>query len=324
MAALDATGAELFRPPTSVTSAVQAQVVPGPFAAYTEPHLVVADQAGIVSLVSSTSGAVRWQTASLGDRIQGTPTVQFKAFSTVTLPDDLVFIGTSNSISGLSNRIVALRASDGTALWTHAPGNVGLINGSGVVDYDSNRVYFASRAFTAGAPTVWALSSQTGAVVWSLSLDNIDNSLSRANNTLYASSSTRLYAIDLLTGTVRWSATETVRNVLLAFPGNTLFYSTGSTIRMANDPETSTVAPAIVWTSPTITGATAPTATDDTLYVGSATGALHALRMTDGTIRASRQVVASGGQVSPVAIDILSQRLFVGSLAGRFVGFPLF
>src|SRR5262249_5330577 len=102
-------GTELWRPPVEVTAAVQAQVVPGPFVfSPGVSQVVVADQSGKVSMVSANDGSLSWQVGPLGDRIQATPTLQLQPYSNIALPDDLIFVGTSNTVTLNPNKITAL------------------------------------------------------------------------------------------------------------------------------------------------------------------------------------------------------------------------
>jgi hypothetical protein len=318
-------GVELWRPPSLLGAAVQAQAVPGPFAAFAGDSIVVGDQAGIVTLVGASDGQVHWQTAALGDSVAGTPNVQFRAYSSISLPDDLVFVGTSNSTTGNPNKIYALKGSTGLTQWTFTgSNNIGLIDAQGVIDYARNRVYVPSRQFTAGAPTLWALDTVSGSLVWSMALGNIDVDLAQDGDTLYVATSSTLYAIDLNSHTIRWSLADTVRGGIWAwdFPGQIgLFYNNGSALKKYLDVAAATTPPTLAW-SAAVSGGFLPFTLGGPIYTGSSNGTLYKLDQASGATLATR--VVTSGQIGSPSVDSVLNRMYVGTLSGYVVAYPRF
>lgn len=115
-------------------------------------------QKGRVYAVDADSGQQLWVSPDLGAIVQGAPGGIFTAY-------DLIFAGTRNG-SGAS-AFHGLNLADGTLAWTFtnsvAQGGdglaLGIISGGAVVDWSTNRIYFASRERAGGAAeTVWCLS----------------------------------------------------------------------------------------------------------------------------------------------------------------------
>ena len=143
-------GAEKFRP-ASVGSPVQGRFAVLGLAGHSGTYAVVGDQSGRVTAVNAATGAVLWVAnggAPLGERIQGQPVVQLAsrsnaAYLAVHAGRDLIFVGTRNTAT--PNRVYALSSVNGQPVWTYAPGDLGMINGGFMIDYELNRLFIASR-----------------------------------------------------------------------------------------------------------------------------------------------------------------------------------
>src|SRR5436305_1023030 len=139
----------------------------------------VAGQGRIIAL-NATTGARRWTSPDLGDAVESSPAVQ----------DGVVYAGVRNG------HVVALRATDGTQLWSYFAGLdrsifvypvlangcvyavtqggnvVALDPGTGALRWSRDGLADASVAggggvvYGAGGSTAWALNAGTGATIW--------------------------------------------------------------------------------------------------------------------------------------------------------------
>ena len=105
---------------------------------------------------------------TLGERIQGQPIIQFNSFANATLQAanpgrDLIFVGTRNT--SLPNKVVALSSATGLPVWTYQPGDLGMINGGFLVDYEYNRLFIAARG--TGSPCLAGPSPLSASCCWS-------------------------------------------------------------------------------------------------------------------------------------------------------------
>ena len=155
-------------------------------------QVVVGDQKGYVTSFDGTTGKRLWTrrihtdptNSSLGN-IQAAVVVQTQRYSDDAFKNtynsatygnytgDVVFVATSNQTSGnqnQANRVYALRATDGTTLWTFAPNtdntncnplrSMDIVPATPWVDYYKNRLYITTEdGPTAGQNSLWVLNT---------------------------------------------------------------------------------------------------------------------------------------------------------------------
>ena len=184
---------------------------------------------GRVISVDPTLGITNWEvnlravTGVDADSFQAPAAAQMRAYSNAAFQaayqDDVVFVATRNSsltpVCGSmssNNKIFALKASDGSVLWTFngtCTSNIDYIVGMPAVDYARNRLYVASHAGGGAQPSLWMINTLTGSLVQSFALGHVDisPSISYDNATLYVADTTgKLYAINLNTLSLKWVA----------------------------------------------------------------------------------------------------------------------
>ena len=157
------------------------------------------------------NGAGPWTSPLLGSTVIGHVSGMFGIFGGTT---NAIVVG-SRETPPTTSRFYALRLNDGAASplpgWSQDfGGRMGPIFGQAAVDYETSRVYFASRQYGAGAGdnnTLWCLELLTGAVVWARPYGDIDASISLRGNRLYIATNNprTVQAIDKLTGNATWT-----------------------------------------------------------------------------------------------------------------------
>jgi ELWxxDGT repeat protein len=179
----------------------------------------VGSQDGRVYAVDAERGALLWRSADLGV-LAAVPSGLFTRFPPGQF--DLIMVGTRNSTG--ANAFHGLRLADGVGSWSFvnslAQGGddklMGITSGSASVDYQNNRVYFASRSRAGESPrTVWCLSfdDATVSLIWSRGTDSptpiadVDGSPILAGGRLYVGTNDgRVHALDAASGADLWSA----------------------------------------------------------------------------------------------------------------------
>ncbi|HVE85594.1 MAG TPA: hypothetical protein VND93_22225, partial [Myxococcales bacterium] len=236
-------GVEKFRP-VSVGAPVQSRFLLSALAGRTGQYAVVGDQNGKVTAVNAATGAVLWVAnggAALGERIQGQPIAQLAsranaAYLAVHSGRDLIFVGTRNTT--LPNKVYALSSVDGQVVWTYAPGDLGMINGGFMVDYEYNRLFVAAR----GTGSLRVLSSVTGQEVAApltsrFNLGDIDTGVVRDqgftgpttdDSAVVATTTGIVYAIDIVNLVIRWSVTPGASSTFVTPTGGGFIISLNS------------------------------------------------------------------------------------------------
>jgi outer membrane protein assembly factor BamB len=298
------------------------------------------DQSGRVYYADTDAGLTEWTTALTGaDAVQAATGAQIRAYANAAFravsTDDLVFAATRN-VSTTTNKVFALRASDGSVQWT--------FNGSGTyqmdyvvgtpwLDYTRNRLYVASRAGTSGnQPSLWVINSLDGTLVQSFALGHLQASptLSFDETTIYVGNTTgRLYAINANTLALKWTTFANLGSALIGYvwedlnvSGRLYFTTANGNVWCLQDPGPgSPPNPASpVWRR-AVTGASTPLLLDK-VYVGSTDGRVHQIDPTTGVDE--KQFVVGGGTATvgtPSTED--ETQLFVGTTAGTLYKIPL-
>jgi hypothetical protein len=159
---------------------------------------------GFLYKLDATTGNVLWSkdlrrsTCLTGDQIIATPTVQLKQYSTGFTPvDDVVYVITSYGCSTTTqNRVWAINASDGSFAWKNGATayqfNDGALGGTYSMDFGSEgcaldygrNLLYCGTNLTAGKsqPTLWAISTNNGALAWSANVGSVRSRPALKNN----------------------------------------------------------------------------------------------------------------------------------------------
>jgi|CXWL01.1.fsa_nt_gi hypothetical protein len=356
-------GFERFRP-VPLTAAVQARFpvvgLRGQSAADT--FIITGDQGGRVYAINARTGDWLWTANNgnpftTGDIIQAQPAVQLYAYSNSTFQNwsqaalptgfgvptgtDLVFVATR--ISAVTNRIYALRATDGARMWTYNPGNLGMVNGGMLVDYTNNRLYVGTRAGpgTGGAQTIRILDTLTGASVpltpaqiTALSVGDIDHGINKdfTSNQAYIINSTgTAHGIDMTTFASAWNIPLGVTPNAYIWPlGNGFLASVGTAVAAGGSVRRYKVAGAVAtlqWSAGILgpTGITVDYADGGVnaqkVLVGNLDGGVRQLFMSDGGVEKVLSVTTV--PVGAPTIDKTTGRMHVGTFDGRVCAYPV-
>ena len=194
--ALDsATGAEIDTVPVTIPGAPLGYLTwwPPPDGSGVLSQVVVGDQKGYVTALNGITGKRMWtrkihtdpNDSTLGN-LQAAPVVQAQRYANQAFKDkynsaqysnytgDVVFVATRNTNDGSnqnrSNKVYALRATDGTSLWTFDPNNdttncsttrsMDIVLATPGVDYNTNYLYVTTEdGPTAGQNSLWILNT---------------------------------------------------------------------------------------------------------------------------------------------------------------------
>jgi outer membrane protein assembly factor BamB len=244
--------------------------------------------------------------------------------------DDLLFVATRNT-SSTTNKLFALRASDGSVAWTFngsGTSNVDYIVGMPWVDYARNRVYVVSRSNGGAQASLWVINSLNGTLVTSFTLGDLEASptMSYDGNTLYVGNvNGDYYAINLNTLTQKWWFPLGAGFPLKGFvwedwntPGRLYFSTGGNMVWCIQDNGGSASS---VWTT-AVTAPSTPLPMDTLLYVGSSDGKVHQLRLSDGVDEKQFTVGNGSNAVGDVSTETLSE-IFVPTTEGKLFKLPL-
>jgi outer membrane protein assembly factor BamB len=305
------------------------------FVAQASPMNVIGgDQSGRVYAVDTGLGTQDWQVTLTGaDAVQAAVSAQVWDWSDVnfqgTYSDHVIFAVTRNS-STTNNKVFALRAKDGTVLWTfNGAGaySVDYIVGMAAVDYVRNRLYVASRAGASGTQSsLWVINTLDGALVQSFNLGHLETSPTPSydGTTLYVGNTAGdLYAINLATLTVKWASPAALGTRINGFVweafttfGRLYFTTADGNVRCVQDNGTSASA-CSGWTLSNVAGASTPLLLDK-LFVGSSDGKVHQINLTTGTDEKQFPAATTldGTTVGDVSTET-GNEIFVGTSGGK-------
>ena len=297
-----------------------------------------------VYAVDAESGTAVWSSPDLGAIIQGSPVGIYTAFGGAY---DLVMAGTRNSAAPAA--FFGLNLADGTIAWsftnTVAQGGddlaIGIISSDPVVDWATQRVYFASRERAGGsADTVWCLNfTESGATrQWARALGDVDGSPILSGGRLYVgTNSGEVHALDPATGADLWTQPFDASDgpvkgyVWPRFGTSELLFSTTNRLWSITDNGTgATVNPN--WPETAIPNPSIPLAFSlagtPYVWVGSSDGRLYQLDLSAVDPPASKTSVMLGdgsATVGSPALDVVQQINYVGTEEGRLyaVSLPL-
>jgi uncharacterized repeat protein (TIGR01451 family) len=170
----------------------------------------IGSQDGKVYAINAMTGTQLWETVVLGSpgaMVQAAPSVMLVDYGA---PFDLVVAGTWDT-SG--SAVHGINLQTGAVVWTFddSGAGTGVISTQPSIDPSMNppRVYFASRARTAGSPTVWCLEfgPTSASELWSIDLGDVDGTPTLWNNRVYVGNNNgEVYALDPSTGAELWPA----------------------------------------------------------------------------------------------------------------------
>jgi outer membrane protein assembly factor BamB len=252
----------------------------------------------------------------------------------------LVLIGTRDA--GGPNGLAALNVHTGAPQWSFvnsAAQNgtdlaIGIISGGASVDYNTRRVFFASRVKSGGsANTVWCVdfAQNPPRLVWAQPIGDVDGSPILHGGRVYVgTNSGELYALDAASGAVNWSralADGPVKGfVFPQFGTSNVLLSTNTKLwSIADNGGSSTINSG--WPVTTIPSPSTPIFVPGTtkILVGSTLGRIF---QVDAFTPATIDVVTLGegsAVVGPPTVDVLNSMFYVGTDQGVIYGvlFPL-
>ncbi len=307
-------------------------------------YILVGDQGGVATALHAESGAVLWRWDNDGQpigTIQSFPVTQLfdyanAAYRAAHPNRDLVFFATRLA-SAAQNRVVALNAATGAAVWSYQPGNLGMVAGGMVVDYATNRLFVATRSNAGSVNTLRVLDTLTGEQLAELPVGDVELSLVRnaySNLILVTDSDGLVHGVNAATLQLAWSLPVTTRPepntpAFSSFvrPQGAGFVASLSAGQVAFYDVTGPAAslPVLRWSTPIASPSGTFSFNRDgvaRIYVGSSDGQVHQLELLDGTD--SRQVSIGGAQrIGTPTVDHTVSRLHVGSEDGRICAFPV-
>ena len=252
---------------------------------------------GTPSLMCTSPLLGRGATCS-SDTIVGSPTVQLYAYSApggafqTTWGDDLVFIVTKHMCSDTTgNKVYALRGSDCTVAWTFNLANTYPMSyGSEgcAIDYTNNLLYCGTQVpISHPQASLWAISTVTGTLSWSVNADSLITRPELRGNRLY---------LGTQTGTLR---------VHSAVDGSTIWttpISGGGSINRSP------------WPEPRLTGGM-----NTVVLVGDSTGVLHSVTDNGNAPGLSWTYTPTGGAkvMSAPIVSNIAGKAYVGLNNGQ-------
>jgi hypothetical protein len=336
------TGMRLY-PAISLGGAItgRSPVIDAADSSLAEDMIYVADQTGLAYGINVDTGTTVWAVDPLNSG--GTPflaggalLVKNFATSSYTLSHDLLVLGTRNSGTLTGNAIVGVDGNTGATIWSTV-GNTGtipkmdIITATPTVSYSKNAIWVTSESNGGTQPSLWEVNANTGAVLATLSLGDIDSSpvLTPDESILFVGNDAgTIYAINTSTAAVITSVAGGDGEIV-GYPLVTGFSSpysitfSGSTATHGLTYSTSTSTFTVNW-STTITTPSAPISvfgyTD--VWVGSGDGTIHELNASTGAN--IRDLVVNTGQpgvVGDPALDLSLTHIYVSTNDQRMYSF---
>ena len=240
---------------TSTAGAVQGYLTWVPMSNNTQA-MIVTDQDGFVTAFNADTGALLWTRQPSSTTIfqapasaqiatplffgyDATGTAAFNAFNSAFGGGDLIYVVTANTAT--TQKVYALKATDGTIQWTWDPQAAGFTMDIATVqpqvDYRRNRLYVFGRS-TGGENSIFVLNTLTGALATVSSPGSnkfapgdiqTAPTMSWDGTVLYCSTSAgKLCAIDLTTLQFKYqSSTLTLDSQIKGFVWEDIFYPIG-------------------------------------------------------------------------------------------------
>ena len=318
--------------------------------------IYVADSDGLVYAIATDTGQIFWvvnPTGAATNAFHGGLSVQLKSLSSASyiLTNDLAVAGTRNGATTTANEIVGLDGNTGATKW-QTVGNAGgvapldIMDSTPLIDYVNNAIWVTSHANCGVTqPSLWKLNPNTGAVLLSENLNDIDASptpsflsdvlfVATNGNHLVGAVCTAgnglLYAINPVTGATL-ATFNAADGAIVDYPivlGSASPYTiifSGATAVHAVTFTLATNTFATAWAAPTtISVPSAPICYTglNLVFVGSNDGKIHELNLATGAD--IKDEVANSGQpgfVGDPSLDIALARIYVSTTDQRAYGF---
>ncbi|MCX7944531.1 MAG: PQQ-binding-like beta-propeller repeat protein [Deltaproteobacteria bacterium] len=320
-------GDEYFRP-VSLGGAINNRFSVVPLEDGTKMILTGA-QNGYAYGIYADTGTVRWsiQLTTTG-MITAPPAVILRKYANsayqTRYSTDLVFFATRNA-DRVSNKIFAINPNNGSIVWVfNQNGNhlVDIFTAAPTVDYSNNWLYAASYSGASqNQNSLWILDIiNSGALLYSANYGDIDFGVALSHNRTvanFASKTTGLvYSINSGDKSLRWSynpnlGTNVNYSYLLPLPDGLVFTVSSHLIRIIDNGNNASTLYDV-----TIAGVTPPLVSVvwNKLFVGSNTGTLYQINLSNGSIEYTRSV---GNAIGYMSADTTLKNIYFGTTDGR-------
>ncbi len=289
-------------------------------------------QNGYAYGIYADTGVVRWSVQLTTDMITAPPAVILRKYANSkyqsTYSTDLAFFATRNA-DRVSNKIFAINPNNGSIVWTFNQNGeypVDIFAAGPTVDYTNNWLYVTSYSGASqNQNSLWILDIiDNGSLLYSANYGDIDFGVALSNNRTVANfaskSSGLVYSINASDRSLRWSynpgvGTNVNFSYLLPLSDGFLFTVSSHLMRIADNGNSAS----LIYDIP-IAGATPPilSVTWNKVYVGSNTGNLYQLNLTDGSTEFTRSMGYSIGYMSA---DTSLKNIYFGTTDGRIFAF---
>ena len=339
-------------PPISLGGAISGRspIVDAAESSSGQDMVYVADQSGLAYGIAADTGQIVWSVDPLNNG--GTPffaagalVVKNFAGSADTLPHDLLILGTRNSATTTGNSIVAVDANTGATVWTVTGGggvpSMDMINNTPVISYTKNVVWVTSDSNGGTTqPSLWELDINTGKVLATLNLGDIDSSpiLTPDESVLFVGNNVgTISAIDTSTAKVITSiaggdGAVTDYPVIVGFSSPfSIFYSGTTAVHgLTYNATAKTFTANWSTTLPALTGGVVNTPSApisvfglSDVFVGGADGLIHELDANTGTDMKDLTVNAGQpGIIGDPSLDVSLMHIYVSTNDQRMYSFP--
>ncbi|MHB8410447.1 MAG: DNRLRE domain-containing protein [Candidatus Acidiferrales bacterium] len=318
-------------------------IIDAPDSSLAQNVIYVADQSGLTYAVATDTGQILWVVDPIGKG--GTPflgagSVVVKKFAdpSYTRTGDLFVLGTRNSATTSGNEILGIDGNTGATVWqtVGATGSVppmDIIVSTPVISFSRSTIWVTSHSNSSTTqPSLWDLDANTGKVLATDNLGNIDSSpvLTPDESTLFVGNNAgTVYAIDPSTGAVLASFVGGDGAIIdyplvvgFGSPYTVVFSGATGVHALSYDVGAKTFT--ALWNT-TINTPSAPISVFglSDVYVGSNDGTIHELDLASGAdIR--DEIVNKGqpGFVGDPSLDLSLMRIYVSTTDQRMYAFP--
>ncbi|MGC9042578.1 MAG: PQQ-binding-like beta-propeller repeat protein [Myxococcota bacterium] len=289
-------------------------------------------QNGYAYGIYADTGVVRWSVQLTTEMITAPPAVILRKYANSTYQSkystDLAFFGTRNS-DRVSNKVYALDPNNGSIVWTFNQSGsypVDIIVGGPTVDYSNNWLYVASYSGASqNQNSLWILDIiNNGALLYAANYGDIDFGVTLSNNRTVANFASKtaglVYSINASDKSVRWTYNPGLGSgvnfsYLLPLSNGFIFTVSGHLIRIVDNGNSA----GTLYDIP-ISGVTPPllSITWDKVYVGSNTGTIYQINLSNGSTEFTRNVGYATGYMSA---DTSLKNIYFGTTDGRIFAF---
>jgi outer membrane protein assembly factor BamB len=306
--------------------------------------IYAADQSGLLYALNTRNGNFIWFTDPNGgaeSSIYGAAAVLVKEFSSPSYihSTDLLVLGTRNPGTRTGNQVLGINANTGTIVW-QITGNTGvipaldMISSAPVIDYRRNAIWLTTRsAGTTEQPSLWEIDANTGNVLTTSKLGDIDDSpaLTPQGEELFVGNNAgTLFAINPANGETLTSfeggdgAIRGAPVVVNSYsPYQIVFSSSSKVQKVSFDARTNTFTP--IWNTDIASPSTPLHLVGlSKIYVGSSDGKIHEMDVVTGSDGKQRSV----NQTKPTvvgdpSVDAPLSRIYVCTTDQRMYAFAI-